>query len=874
MTIAPGSKLGPYEIVASIGAGGMGEVYRAHDPRVGRDVAVKVSAEQFSERFEREIRAVASLNHSNICTLYDVGPDYLVMELVEGPTLADRIKQGAIPLEESLEIARQIADALEAAHEKGIVHRDLKPANIKIKPDGAVKVLDFGLAKVGGTLAISSDNSPTLSVAQTAAGVILGTAAYMSPEQAKGKTVDKRADIWAFGVVLYEMLAGKQLFAGETISETLAAVLMKEPEWDRVPAKAQRLLRSCFQKDPKRRLADISDAKLLLEDAPEPSPMKRSGMLGWVAGGLAVALGVSLWVLWREGKPAERPLVRLDVDLGPEVALPPPRQGGAVVAISPDGTRLVYVSGNPPNLFVRRLDQPVAAELPGTSGSTVCFFSPDGQWVGFAAGNKLNKISVEGGGVLPLGDTPAGTFGGANWDENGNILIGLYRKGIRRISSDGGPAMPVTELANAENIHQFPQVLPGGKAILFVAYTMPPDVDKTSVEVLTLADHHRKILVRGGTSARYLATSKGYGHLIYTNRATMFAVPFDPDTLETRGTTVPILTDVAYAPMNSSAEYDVSQTGTLVYRRQDARTASGLMTVHWIDSTGRKESLLDKPGAYSRPRLSRDGRRLLLSMAEGGRQDIWSYDIQRELMTKLATGSGPYTSAVWSPDGRYVIFGSFGGLFWTRSDGAGQPQALTQTNSALYLRSVTNDGKRLAYYEVMGSRQILTVTLEEQGEQLKAGIPEQFFKSQFDEREPAFSPDGRWLAYSSNDSGKDEVFVRPFPPLASGQSGKWQVSNNGGTNPVWSPNGRELLYQSGDQIMSVEYRAKGDTFEVEKPKVWIAKLGGMQWDLAPNGKRVAVLAPVDTPEATKQDHTVVFLQNFFDELRRRAPVGK
>jgi WD40 repeat protein len=878
MTLKPGTQLGPYEIVAPIGAGGMGEVYRAHDARVGRDVALKISAEQFNERFEREIRAVASLNHSNICTLYDVGPNYLVMELIEGPTLADRIKQGPIPLEESLEIARQIADALEAAHEKGIVHRDLKPANIKIKPDGTVKVLDFGLAKVGGTPVVSSENSPTLSVAQTAAGVILGTAAYMSPDQAKGKIVDKRADIWSFGVVLYEMLTGKQLFAGETVSDILASVIKEEPDWESIPAKVRPLLRRCLEKDAKRRLRDIGDAMPLLEGVPESGPAKRPWFAWSVAAELAVAIVaiLALWAPWRAEEPTNRPLVRLDVDLGADVSLPSPMTQGPRVMISPDGMRLVYSSGNPPKLFIRGLDQPTATELPGTAGATACFFSPDGQWVGFPAGNKLNKISVEGGAVIPLGKVTARIFCGANWGEDGSILVGEAYKGMARIPSGGGPATEVTELANGESAHQFPQMLPGGKAILFVANSRPPGVDKATVEVLTLADHRRKILVRGASSARYLATSNGAGHLIYTNKATLFAVPFDPDKLEKRGTPVPILNDVAHAALTGSAEYDVSGSGLLVYRRGGiGSTASGLGTVQWVDPTGRRAPLRDKPGAYSNPRLSPDGKRLVFVMTEGGIQALWVYDILREGIMRLRSEDVFYRSVVWSPDGRHIIFGTSDGLFWTRADGASQPRELMQTKTPKIPWSVTSDGKRLAFSEISeSSRQLWTVALEEQGGQSKAGKPEQFLKSQFDDRDPAFSRDGRWLAYTSNDSGRDEVWVRPFPPLAPGQGGQWQISNNGGTRPVWSPNGHELLYQSGDQIMSVEYRAKGDTFEVEKPKVWLAKLGGTQWDLAPDGKRIAVLTPVDTPEAPKQDHTVVFLLNFFDELRRRAPVGK
>jgi serine/threonine protein kinase len=395
----------------------MGEVYRARDTKLDRDVAIKVLPAALAQdperlaRFEREAKVLASLNHPNIAQIYGVEERALVMELVDGQTL-----QGPLPLETALNYAKQIAEALEAAHDKNIIHRDLKPANIMITPAGVIKVLDFGLAAVAQSSDPSSPaNSPTLTISPTRAGMILGTAAYMSPEQARGKALDKRADIWAFGVVLFEMLSGKQLFHGETVSDTLAQVLTKEPDWERVPSKVRRLLKKCLEKDPKKRLRDIGDAWELLEDAPAttvPSPSRRA-MTGWVAAGaLVVALGMALWAPWRGTKPVDRPLVRLDVDLGADVSLPTPGLLSSV-AISPDGTRLVYASGNPPKLFTRRLDQPKASELLGTEGATIPFFAPDGQWVGFYTRGKLNKISVEGGAVVPLADVS--NFGGASW---------------------------------------------------------------------------------------------------------------------------------------------------------------------------------------------------------------------------------------------------------------------------------------------------------------------------------------------------------------------------------------------------------------------------------------------------------------------------
>jgi dipeptidyl aminopeptidase/acylaminoacyl peptidase/predicted Ser/Thr protein kinase len=874
MPLSGGTRLGPYEILAPIGAGGMGEVYRARDTRLDRMVAIKISAETFSDRFEREARSIAALNHPHICQLYDVGPDYLVMELVDGATL-----QGPLPLETALDYARQIADALEAAHEKNIIHRDLKPANIMITPEGVVKVLDFGLAAVAQSSDPSNPaNSPTLTISPTRAGMILGTAGYMSPEQARGKAVDKRADVWAFGVVLFEMLTGKRLFEGETVSDTLAQVLTKQPDWEQVPAKVRRLLQACLQKDPKQRLQAIGDWKLMLaEDTPIATAPSRSrlGMTGWVAAAvLVVALGVALWAPWRATKPVDRPLTRLDVDLGADVSLPAPGAASGV-AISPDGMRLVYASGNPPKLFTRRLDQPRAIELHGTEGTTIPFFSPDGQWVGFYVRGKLNKISVEGGAVVPLADIS--TFSGASWDEEGSILLseGLGR-GLVRIPSGGGPPETVEGLGKGEIALAYPQLLPGGKAILFVADTAL-DEDKLTIEVLTLADHRRKFVARGGASARYLATSSGAGHLVYVNKATLFAIPFDLDKLETHGTAVPVLDDVAYQSQLGTGQFDFSRTGTMVYRRSSGSASAIMATLHWVDPTGKKEALLAKPGVYADPSLSPDGKRVALTIAEGGSSDVWVYDPQRDAMTRLTFGGWAYLYPIWSPDGQYVVFGRLagGGIFQTRADGAGQPQALTQSKSVQAPSGFTRDGKRLAYMEQGGGKvQIWTVPLEDQGGQLKAGNPEQFLKSSFADVVPTFSPDGRWLAYASNESGKYEVYVRAFPLPSSGQGGKWQVSNNGGGIARWSRNGHDLLYRAGDQIMAATYTVKGDAFVPEKPRVWIAKLGGTDWDLAPDGKRVVVATPVESPQAPKQEHEVVFLENFFDELRRRAPAGK
>ncbi len=879
MPLSAGDKLGPYEILSALGKGGMGEVYRAHDPRLRRDVAIKVSAERFSERFDREARAIASLNHPNICTLHDVGPNYLVMELVEGEN-----PKGPLPLETVLDYARQIADALQAAHDKGITHRDLKPGNIMIKPDGTVKVLDFGLAKLNrdreGADAAVGENSPTISMGMTQAGVILGTAAYMAPEQARGKAVDRRADIWAFGVVLYEMLTGERLFKGDDLSETLASVIKEAPNLDQVPVQVQRLLRSCLEKDPKQRLQAIGDWRLLLDvEQAIGLPVRAEGPLHWVwpavAALAALALAAISFIHFRE-TPAERPLVRLDVDLGADVSLVPVTIiagiPGSSVAMSPDGTRLVYASGNPSKLFTRRLDQPRATELPGTQGAYAPFFSPDGQWIGFRDGAKVSKISVEGGAVVPL--VNVANFFGASWGEDGRILLADgVQKGLVRIPDAGGQPETVEGLAKGEAALAFPQILPGGKAILFSAYTaLNPDA--SSIEVMTLADHHRKKVSRGGTYPRYLSS----GHLVYINKATLFAVPFDLEKLETRGTALPIVDNVAFNSVLGTAQVSFSRSGTLVYRRSSGD--AGLLTVAWLDSAGKTQPLLAKPGNYGRPSLSPDGQRLALEMTEGSGTDIWVYDWQRDTPTRL-TFTGNNQGPLWSPDGRYVAFRTVGeGMSVTRSDGAGKPQPLTQSKNAQFPWSFTADGKRMAFMEQdpKTSMDLWTVPIESDGAGLRAGKPEVFLQTPASEQYPVFSPDGRWMAYASSESGTTQVYVRAFPD----NGGRWQISNSSGGYPMWSRNGRELFFEALDsRIMVAAYTVKGDSFVADKPRMWsekqlvVSQNASKNIDLAPDGKRVAALMPATEAKGSQeaQNH-VVFLENFFDELRRKVPLGK
>ena len=869
--LTPGMQIGPYKIEALLGAGGMGEVYRAMDTRLKRTVAIKVAKENFGERFEREARAIAALNHPNICTLYDVGPNYLVMELIEGKPL-----KGPLSLSEALILAGQILDALDAAHHKGIIHRDLKPGNILVGKAG-VKVLDFGLARFVHAL---KDGTAAETKSLTEEGVILGTLQYMSPEQVEGQEADARSDIFAFGLVLYELITGKPAFEGESRASLVASILKEQPRplhdlQPLTPIALERVVQTCLEKDPDKRWQSAREVKHALqwisaEPQATPAPVPKRKLTLVAVALLVILAAVAMWGWWRATRPVEqalKPLVRLDVDLGPDVML---GGGGSAdgrsAILSPDGTRLVYVSRN--RLFTRRLDQSKATELAGAGEAREPFFSPDGQWVAFFGEGKLKKISVEGGSTITLCDAPA--HAGGSWGEDGNIIAALNGfGGLWRIPSAGGAPTLVTEVAKGEVTHRWPQLLPGGKAVLFTTSMAVGGWDGANIEVMNLADQRRKTLQRGGMYGRYLPS----GHLSYINNGTLFAVPFDLDTLAVRGTPSPVLEHVSYSAQYGFAQFDFSRTGTLVYR-----TGEGVekLAVEWLDGQGKMQPLLAKPGVYKYPRLSPDGRRLAVTVAEAN-QDLWVYESRRDTMTRLTFGGGTPSDPVWTADGRYIVFRAAGGIFWTRSDGAGKPQPLTQSKNSQSPWSFTADGKRLAFHESnpQGGLDLWTVPLESSGTGLRAAKPEVFLQTAFDERQPSFSPDGRWLAYASNESGAHQIYVRAFPD----KGGKWQVSNSGGMYPEWSRNGRELFFRTeANLMMVVNYTAKGDSFAVDKPRVWsdrrLANIDrNRNYDVAPDGKRIAALMAVEVPEDQQVQNHLIFLMNFFDELRRRAPVG-
>jgi Tol biopolymer transport system component len=886
MALAAGARLGPYEILSALGAGGMGEVYRARDTKLGRDIALKILPESFTHdperlaRFRREAQVLAALNHPHIGAIYGQdeanGEQFLVLELVDGATLADQLKRGALPLDEALAIAKQIADALEAAHEKGIIHRDLKPANIALTKDGNVKVLDFGLAKPreAASVAVDLANSPTLAspAMMTGVGVILGTAAYMSPEQAKGRAADTRSDVWAFGCVLFEMLTGRPLFAGETISDTLAAVLKEEPDLTRAPARVRRLLHACLQKDPKQRLQAIGDVRLLLEDAPEAMAEAKSRVPWAIAAAFAIMTALALWAPWRRPVPnIAQTARRLDLDLGAALA---PTNVGADAILSPDGTRLVFVaqgSNGKSRLLTRRLDQSQSqsVELRGSEGAFAPFFSPDGQWVAFFAGGKLKKTPVDSGEPVILCEAPAGR--GGTWGEDGNIIAALETQtGLSLVPSEGGKIVSLTTLAPGEQSHRWPQVMPGGKIVLFTSSTTPSNYDEASIIAWSLADHTGKIVLeRAGMSPRYVPS----GHLIYVTKGTLFAVPFDPIRLEVRGQPAALVEGISNDTTYGFSRVDYSPSGLLLYRR--GRT-EGLRTLRWMDSSGRMESLETDAAVYLFPRISPDGSKVIWLMNQGPSSDLWVYDWERGSKTRLTDGKVVY-SPVWSPDGRYVVFSSSGGMFWTRADGAGKPQPLTASKALQYPTSFTPDGRRLVFYELDPAGGLIrTVLLDGTSGQLRASSPELFLQTPSELPFPAFSPDGRWLAYADAESGSYEVYVRAFPDKGT----RWPISNGGGTMPVWSRNGRELFYRTEDsRLMVATYAVNGDTFVAGKPRVWseqrLANTGlTPNFDLAPDGKRFVVLMAPEGAEASRLQGHVTLVMNFFDELRRIAPATK
>jgi len=917
MALNPGSRVGPYEVVALIGAGGMGEVYRARDAKLGRDVALKILPALFTNdperlaRFRREAQVLASLNHSNIGHIYgfedpstssgQAGVHALVLELVDGPTLADRIAQGPIPLDEAIPIARQIADALEAAHEHGVIHRDLKPANVKVRDEGTVKVLDFGLAKAvdpaGGS---SSDalHSPTMTNQATALGIIIGTAAYMSPEQARGRAADKRADIWAFGVLVFEMLTGRRLFEGETVSDTMASVLRQDIDWRALPAgtpaSLARLLHRCLDRDPKRRMRDIGEARIALEStglepgggtagsetpAVSARPPGRFNLLHLAIAGLFLALTVTAALLWRSSRVQPREPLRVSVSLPSDRAFD--LAGHPVLAVSRDGSTLALVASAKgiAQLYLRPLREFDPRLLPGTEDASTPFFSPDGGWIGFFAGGKLKKIPSTGGPVITLAD--ANDNRGGVWTDADTIVYAAQPTGpLLQLPAAGGTPRPVVALDEQkhERTHRWPSVLPDGKTILFTVGSVehPDDYDDAAIEAVRLDTGARRLVVKGGRMGQYAAT----GHLLFLRGRVLYAIPFDPARLEVSGSAVPVVDGVAGDTTTGAGDYSVSERGTLTYVPGDPSGGQHLLA--WVDNKGAVTPLDVPPALYCDPKVSPDGRRLVVSVIDSSSaRNILVIDPARGTASKLTFG-GLNRTPLWSRDGTFVYYltyeaaGNLSLLMRKAADGSGNAERLRAIQGQVYLEDLSPDGSAIVLsisgtgttpsargLLAAGSRSVISRLALAPG---AVAEPSVIVTAPADVFGAAISPDGRWLAYVSAEGSRREVFVQSF----ASSGGRAQVSTSGGNEPHWSPDGRSLYYLNNDQLLAVPLEP-GAAFLPGRPKalfsgiVYISIDSAETYHVAPAGDRFIMMRPMDAHAPAQEVRTIL---NWFAELTR------
>jgi Tol biopolymer transport system component len=883
MPLAAGTRVRTYEIVALIGQGGMGEVYRARDTTLRRDVALKILPPLFADdadrraRFTREAHVLATLSHPHIASIHGMeeadGITAIVMELVEGLTLEDRLANGAFPLAETLNIAVQIADALEAAHEKGVVHRDLKPANIKLTADDCVKVLDFGLAKaLVDETAPGAATSPTLTAMASRLGVIVGTAAYMSPEQAKGKPIDKRADVWAFGCVLFEMLTGRRAFTGDDVTEVIVAVMTREPDWTALPpatpSRVVELLQRCLKKDVRARWRDIGDARFELEHAlHQPVPAlgqsqsvagrRRFGVVRGVrAAGLLIAgalAGAFIAAAWKTERPASvGSPARFVVPLPSDATL------GAIdfpaVAISPDGSLLAYVvmRGGHTQLFVRPMNGTDATPLPGTNNAANPVFSPDSHWIAFFADGQFKKVLASGGAPVTLCEAPVGV--GASWGTGDTIIFaGATGSGLSQVPVSGGRPQTVTSLdrQRGEFSHRWPELLPDGKTVLYTVGTVG-SWDDAQIVAQSLATGKRSLLVQGGTNPHYLRS----GHLIYARAGTVMAVALDAATLRVTGTPVRVLDDVLQS-FDGAAQISVSPSGSLVYVSGTFSSDQRRLVV--VDRGGTVTPFAAPSWQYASPRLAPDGRHVLVTIA-GPTQDLWLYDISAGALRQLTFEAGA-SFPVWSPNGQRAAFSATVGgarnLFWLPVFQQGQAERLTSSAHTQLPGSWSPDAGTLAFVErdPTKGRDIWFLPLG--GER----TPRPFIDTAFDEGSPRFSPDGRSLAYVSNEAGRAEVFVRLLMEPAQ----RRQVSTDGGAEPVWARDGRQLFYRHGDKMMAVPILASAAALRIGTPlelfdgKFVAGTLDEANYDVMPDGQRFLMIQP----EPQSAARTVHVLTNWF-----------
>jgi hypothetical protein len=865
MPLAGGTKLGPYEVTGALGAGGMGEVYRARDTKLGRDVALKVLPPALAAdperiaRFSREAKVLASLNHPNIAAIYgfedSAGVPALVMELIEGPTLASRIAPGAMPLDEALPIARQLAEGLEYAHERGIVHRDLKPANVIVTPQGTAKILDFGLAKAlaGETSAVDPATSPTLTHLATQAGIILGTAAYMAPEQAKGKLVDRRADIWAFGCVLYEMLAGRKAFDGDSVTEILAAVVKDQPDWRALPSATPpaiaALLIRCLQKDPRQRLRDIGDARIALDealspaapatalpavDAPRPAAARRPwrSALPWAIAAAAV-LAAALWAEHAQAPRLAGPLMRFT--LAPPVGRGIVTRLGAGAVLSPDGRRMAYVrwDGHVSYLWVRALDQPHGVQLPGTEGAGDPFFSYDGQWLGFFAGGQLKTIAISGGAPVTVCSAPDAR--GAAWGANGAILFTpTPYSPLESVPAAGGTPRPITRLGAppepGSRSHRWPDLLPDGKHALFNVVSRAGDpLHHSAIAVVSLATGRYRVLIKGGSYPRFLAP----GYIVYVVGADLLAVRFDPSSLRVAGPPVTVLRDVMTELYSGGAQFSFSNNGALLYIPAANRPPARQARLAWVARDGAVQPLTGASHPYAFPRLLPGGKAVVVNRF-GRHAGIWLYDIERGTLSPLQLGTRPF-GPILTPDGNSVIYDTlrkgYEGLVRRRVDGSGQEVSLS-AGSQFQIPDTVSPGGQVVFSNITATGSTLMTTPLAGGR-----APQPLLPGPGRRAAAAFSPDGRWIAYVSDESGQSQVYVQ----ASSGRGPRWQISADGGAEPLWAHSGRELFYRAGDAMMAAAVRTT-PAFSAAKPVELFAG-DFLHWDAAPQVARSTAAPP-------------------------------
>ena len=884
--------MGPYAITGSLGAGGMGEVYRATDSHLKRDVAIKVLPEALAAdagrlaRFQREAETLAALNHSNIAQIFGLerfaGGTALVMELVEGPTLADRIAAGPIPVDEALGIATQIAAALEAAHAQGIVHRDLKPANVKVRPDGTVKVLDFGVAKALATTSISGPQAaPLTTPAMTAAGLVLGTAAYMAPEQARGKAVDERADVWAFGTVLYEMLTGQPAFGGEDVTMTLARVLERPPDYGLLPKSVtpavRRTLDLCLEKDPRWRIADIRDVRLVLagrfetigaqpgNDDVATSPWRRalSYVVVLVAGGALVALAAA--TLWPEAEP--KSVKRFALSLPPGQAFT--ATDFRVLDLSPDGMILVYSSGG--GLRLRDLATLEDRPILGADQAASPAFSPDGQSVAYVTDVYVRRIAASGGPAVPVLDSglvaPQIVPGGLTWAAGGTLLLTDARGVLRMPAMGGTPEL----IVDAEGfILREPALLPDGDTVLFTRISRgTPNAAQTYM--LSISTGERSAVV-DGADARYVPT----GHLVYAVGNTLFGVAFDAGTKRTRGSGVPLVEGVSRSGFTGRAQFAIANDGTLAYVR--GLSGGSASTLVWVERDGRETPIVAPARNYLYVDLSPDETRVALDIRDQ-ENDTWLLDLERATLQRLTFDPGSNRGVVFSPDSRRIAFsrelGDTEEIYWQAADGSGSPEALTDgSGTPMHPVDITADGTTLLYSKANLPRDIFMIPIAG-----PAGPGTPLLAGPASEGSPTVSPDGRWLAYASNESGDYEIYVRPFPDV---DAGRWQISRGGGVHPQWSRDGTELFYlevRDPDVAMLAVPVEPGETFRPGAPTELFAgpySYGATVaapdvYDVAADGRFLMIKQP-EAPDDGQTQPDIVIVENWIEELKRLVPV--